>query len=260
VDVNESRLKISNPPRVGRILRRICQASLQVMLRCKAQSGVAVKGRASTLSEELNTKVIRISNISDKGMEHLAPNNRVQVEFIMMSTKVVFVSVIVAREQNSLLVKAPDALISIERRKNARYGTASNLSAFLSLSIWQPTEADVTAPPVFPQYRNIGGFIPISDVSFGGFCAVTRFPAVNSVLRRGLIDDRAKIYLPMQPVFDVGVEVRWFKRIKEHVRDPNNAHAFMRSYRFGLEFISQSDFAKTAIRKFLQQLSQAGAI
>jgi hypothetical protein len=86
---------------------------------------------------------------------------------------------------------------------------------------------------------------------------------VNTVLRRGLIDDRAKLILPMQDPIEVGVEVRWFKRIKEHVKLPDgrdDVTAYMRSYRFGLEFINPPDQIRLGIRQFIQQLSQAGAI
>jgi hypothetical protein len=54
--------------------------------------------------------------------------------------------------------------------------------------------------------------------------------------------------------------VRWFKRIKEAVPGKEDSQAFMRSYRFGVEFSSQSDQVRVAIRQFIQQLSQAGAI
>jgi len=231
------------------------------MVRAEGAAGVAVKGRASNVVMDSATPALRISNISDKGVTHLGMKARVQVEFIMMSTKVVFVSQILAREQNSILVTMPTSLISIERRKNARYVCTEDLMAFLDLSIWKPLSDDVTAPPYFNQYRDLSGYISIADISFGGLCAVTRFPAVNTVLRRGLIDDRARLVLPMQDPLEVGVEVRWFKRIKEHVKGTNeDAQSFMRSYRFGVEFISQTDSVRVAVRQFIQQLSQAGAI
>lgn len=258
---NENRLKISNPQRITRILRRICQASLQVMVRGAADTAVAVKGRASSVVLDSATPAIRISNISDKGITHLGSRGgRVQVEFIMMSTKVVFISTVLAFEQNSILLSVPTSLVSIERRKNARYACTEDLIALLDLSVWKPTQDDVTAPPFFLHCRSLSSFIQIADLSYGGLCAVTRFPAVNTVLRRGLIDDKAKLLLPMQDPLEVGVEVRWFKRIKEAVPGKEESQAFMRSYRFGVEFTSQSDQVRVAIRQFIQQLSQAGAI
>ncbi len=234
------------------------------MIRADGDATIAVKGRASSVVLESDLPGMRISNISEKGCSHLTMRQRVQVEFIMMSTKVVFISQILSREQSSIVVSLPTSLLSIERRKNARYPATPELTAFLDLSMWKPDEYDVTAPPFFAHHKDVASFIPVSDVSFGGLCAVTRFPAVNGVLRRGLIDDRAKLILPMQDPLDVGVEIRWVKRIKEHYRSGGGAEdstrAFMRFYRFGVEFISQSDAVKLAVRQFIQQVSQAGAI
>lgn len=202
---------------------------------------------------------MRISNISEKGIAHIAGKPKVQIEFVMMSTKVVFVSSIIAREQNSLLITLPTSLVSIERRKNARYGCTEDLMAFLDLSVWKPHLEDVTAPPFYLHQRSVSSYLHVSDVSFGGLCAVARFPAVNQTLKRGLIDDRAKLVLPMQAPVEVGVEVRWAKRIKEHVVGAGD-QTYMRSYRFGVEFTGHTDLMRISIRQFIQQLSQADAI
>lgn len=257
--MEENRLKISNPQRVARILRRICQAGLQVMIRAESSTGIAVKGRATNFVMDASQPALRISNVSEKGIAHLGSQPRVQVEFIMMSTKVVFVSSVVAREHSSILVSLPASLVSIERRKNARYSCTESLSAFLDLSVWKPNLDDLAGPPFFSFYRGISGYVGVADLSLGGLCAVTRFPAVNSVLRRGLIDERAKLILPMQTPIEVGVEVRWSKRIREHIKG-KDSQSFQRYYRFGFEFVSQSEEVRIAVRQFIQQLSQAGAI
>jgi hypothetical protein len=258
--MNENRLKISNPQRISRILRRICQASLPLMVRAAGATGVAVKGRAANIVVDVAQPAMRISNISDKGIAHLGAATKVQVEFVMMSTMVVFVANILSREQNSVLISLPQALVSIERRRNARYNTTEDLCAFLDMSLFRPSDQDVTAAPFYPQYRTLTSHIALADISFGGVCAVTRFPAVSAVLKRGLIDDQARLVLPMQQPLEVGVEVRWFKRIKEHIKGREEDDAYMRSYRFGLEFTSHSDQVRVAIRQFIQALSQADAI
>ena len=230
------------------------------MVRVEGSSAVAVKGRATSLQVDSESPGLRISSISEKGVSHLGSKARVQVEFIMMSTKVVFLSSVLKREQSSIIVSLPTTLLSIERRKNARYTCTEDLTAFLDLSVWKPDPDDPTAPPFFAHHRDLSSYLPIADVSFGGLCAVTRFPAVNSVLRRGMIDDRARLILPMQNPLEVGVEIRWVKRIKEHVKGHEESTAFMRFYRFGVEFVTQTDATRMAVRQFIQQVSQAGAI
>jgi hypothetical protein len=238
----------------------MCQGSLPVIVRSSDNLSVAVKGRAANLILESGIRAMRISNVSLKGMEFLGTQQTVQVEFVMMSTKVVFVSQILLREQNNLLIQVPNFLVSIERRKNARHATTPDLAAFLRFSIYHPMVDDLAAAPWFPHCAAIGSQVGVADLSLGGLCAIARFPALNNVLRRGLIDDKAKLILPMQTPLDVGVEVRWFKKIKEHVRVSDGQVRSVRSYRFGLEFVSQSEAAQVQIRSFIQQLSQADAI
>jgi len=222
-------------------------------------SGITVKGRATNIVES-STPALRISNISEKGIQHLAGQTRVQVEFVMMSTKVLFVSSILSRGQNSIVVALPLSLVSIERRKNARYNCTDGLMAFIDLSVWKPEEEDATAPPFYPVYRTVASYVGVADVSFGGLCALTRFPAVTTALKRGMIDDRAKLVLPMQQPLDISLEIRWFKRIREYVKESTEPSAYMRSYRFGAEFINPSEQVRLAVRQFIQQLAQADAI
>jgi HK97 family phage prohead protease len=161
---------------------------------------------------------------------------------------------------NNTGLTLPTSLVSIERRKNARYTCTENLMAFLDLSIWKPHVEDVTAPPFYLHQKEVSGFLNVADVSFGGVCAVARFPSVNQTLKRGLMDDKAKLILPMQAPIDVSIEIRWAKRIKEHVAATAADNSFLRSYRFGLEFTGHTDQMRMSIRQFIQQLSQADAI
>lgn len=255
-----NKIKITNPERVVRILRRICQGSLPVMIRVMDNVSIAVKGRAAAVVVESGIKGMRISNVSDKGIFHLKVGSKVQVEFVMMATKVVFVSMISMREQSSLIVDLPLSLVSIERRKNARFPTTRDLSAFLELSIWMPNGDDLTAPPTFPHYRDLGARMQIVDMSNGGICAVSRFPAVNDIARRGLIDDHSKIIVPMQKPIVIAMEIRWVKKIKEAVKAPDGSIRTMRSYKFGAEFAKINEESLLKIRQFMQQLSQAEAI
>ena len=258
--MEESQLKIANGERIGRILRRICQASLQVIIRTDATSSVAIKGRAVSLITEGNARGVRISNNSEKGMAYLTDRLDAHVEFIMMSTKVIFTSRFLLREQSSIVLTIPEELISIERRKNARYFTTPDLSAFLGFSLFRPAEDDVTSAPFFLHYRDVGALVALSDLSLGGVCAVTRFPALNAVLRRGMIDDAATLHLPMQAPIPLAIEVRWFKKIREHIKTADGSSKSIRTYKCGLEFKGKNEAVEVSIRQFLQQLSQAGAI
>lgn len=257
---NENMLRISNPTRIARIIERICQANLPVILRQMSDSSIAVKGRAVSLSPESNSYGLRISNISEMGIQHLIrPDAKIQVEFVMMSTKVLFVSQIISSDSQSVVLSMPSVLVSVERRKNARYSTTDEHQALVQFSVWKADGNDMTAPPVFFPESQLASFIQIADLSYGGMCVVTRFPSLNTVLRRGLIDEKAKIILPLAEPFEVSLEVRWVKRIKEHIAE-NESKQIVRSYRFGLEFVKQPENVKIAIHQFIQKVSQSGAI
>lgn len=258
----ENRIKISNHQRIRRILDKICQASLPVIVRGSGSSAVSVKGRAATIISygPNNLPVIRIANISDKGISHIVAAGRIQVEFVMMATKVVFLSQLVAREDQSILITFPQNLVSIERRKNARYTCTDDLKAFLDLSAWHADIDDLSSPPFFPQFKNISGYISVADLSFGGLCGVTRFPSSSLVMKRGVIDDRASLILPMIGRIPISIEIRWIKRIKEHHKDKSGQEIQRRFYKFGAEFVTQSDHLKVSLRQFIAKISQAGAI
>jgi hypothetical protein len=263
--MDETKVKITNPERVARILNKICQSNLQVFMRTELNQGLAVKGKASNIvSAKLpdSTKVLtlRVSNISEPGMDYLSHQEKVQVEFIMMATKVVFVSKIISTEQNSILVSFPKSLVSIERRKNARFLTNEATIGFVRMSIWQPNYRDTTTPPVFPQYRLLAGNMPILDLSSGGICLGTRFPSVFQELKRGKIDEEAILLLPMQRPIETTLEVRWVKKIKEHAKDPLGEIRSFTSYRFGCEFRAESEEVKVGIRQFVAQLTESEAI
>jgi hypothetical protein len=261
----ENRVKISNPERVARILSKICQSNLQVFMRTSENQGIAVKGKASNivaakLPDGTKVLTLRISNISEQGMDFITHQEKLQVEFIMMATKVVFVSRVVNADQNSILVTFPNSLVSIERRKNARFATNEDSIGYVRMSVWNPQGDDLAAPPIYPQYRDLASLIPVADISLGGVCLVTPFPSISQELKRGRIDDGAQLILPMQSPVDVSMEVRWVKRVKEHVKDSYGAARAIVSYRFGCEFMAQSEPVATAIKHFVAQINQSQAI
>jgi hypothetical protein len=258
----ENSIKISDQQRIMRILKRICEAGLPLLIRGTKATTVSVKGRAAHIMANgpNNVQVMRISNISEKGINHLMAQGRVQVEFVMMATKVMFISSVISREDQSVFILLPTTLVSIERRKNARYNCTQEVRAFFDLSSWRPDEDDLGAPPIYPHYRHIGAYIAISDLSFGGLCGVTRFPSSCIAIKRGVIDDGAGIILPMIGRIPCSIEVRWIKKIKEHHRDSEGRDMHRRIYKFGAQFVSQSDLLKVSIRQFIAKISEAGAI
>ena len=255
----ETIMKVSNPERIQRILHRMAQASLSVLLRIDGTT-VAVKGRASSVAANVSTLGLRIANISDKGLTLLKVGQLIRVEFVMMSTKVVFQSPVLIIEPGSILVGIPGALVSIERRKNARHATTPDLMAYITVTQWQPRANDALAPPFFQHQEPLARYIAIGDFSQGGISGVVRFPSVIESLKRGTIDGGAFLHLPMSKPIAMPIEVRWTKRTRERVENSDGSITQMRSYRFGGEFVNPAQELQLAIRQFIQQISRQGAI
>lgn len=255
----ENKVKITNPDRIDRILRRICQASLQVMIRTNDKSSVAVKGRASGIVSQAGWNGIRITNVSIQGISYLSKTRFVKVEFRGMSTQVTFESQIVLRDASSIIVKVPDTMISIERRKAARFPSVPHLSSYLSMGVWRASPGEHTSPPTYPIFGDMCSWIRVFDISDGGLCAVARFPGVMNKLNKGLIDEHCQLILPMQQPRNLRVELRWYKRIKERIV-LDSGERFQRHFRFGIQFIDPDAETKTAIRQYMQSLSLAEAI
>jgi hypothetical protein len=251
--------KISTPDRIVRMLRRVCQANLPVLIRYSSDVTVAIKARAAYLVADSNPPYIRLNGISNVGARHLDNVKVIQVEFVMMSTKIQFVSRVLNRADDSLLLEMPRLLYSVERRKNTRYATTADLTGYLGLSVWGAKETDPCAPAMLWN-RALANQIKIVDISQTGLAVVTRFPAVARIVRRGLIDDNAMLQLPMQRPVRVSIEVRWARRLKERVETGTQEGRLSRSFRFGVTFQNLDEDARLSIAQFVQQLTQAEAV
>ncbi len=187
----------------------------------------------------------------------------IQVEFATMATKIMFTSPVLDIGESWVRVGFPKTLVSLERRSSDRYVCRDHLMSFLSFSLWEPKVNDVLAPPMYAHQKESGAMVTIADISVGGICVVTRFPSICSVFFRGVVDGRALLHLPMQIPLPVEAEVRWIKKIKEHVAQPKadgTISLYTRSYRLGLQFRNQSESSKIAIKQFTQQLALKDAI
>lgn len=259
--MNDTKSKITDPARIQRVLAHICAAGIQVVIRTEGNQTLAIKGRASHLIMDGNARGVRMTGISERGMDIIRTVDHVQVEFVMMATKVVFLAKVLLREENGIVTGVPTSLVSLERRKNARFYTTPEVAAYIKLSNYSPTPDDWTAMPFFSNYTSLGGLSLLADISPGGICAVTRFPGFLLALPRGHIDQGAQIIFPMREPIPVAIEVRWTKKIREQpVTGPGGMPSAARCYRFGLEFRDPSEALVAEIRQFIQRIVQAGAV
>ena len=256
------KMRISSPDKVARILDRVAESGIPLILRPLLCPGVAVKGRAIPSSGSGLTNGIRVGNISEKGVKFLAEQagGIIQVEFVLTSAKVMFQSRLINLSRQDCTLAVPSQLVSIERRRNARYPVTSHARAYMSFESWAPLANDQASPPFWDSTKEIGSLVPVGDVAIGGVSLVTRFPGICRVLDRGQTIESGQIHLPMMGVFKLEAAIRWCKRLRESVTEDDGNSRTLRLYKFGIQFINQSPELEKNIQIFIQRISQADAI
>lgn len=258
----DQNIVISNPERVLRILQRVAQGGLPILIRDLNQIETAVKGRAGSSATVSRLNGLTVSGLSERGRIYLTthPDATLQVEFVLMATKVIFHSKIIRVEGNSVMLALPEMLTSMERRKDARYTVTPNAKAFIRVDNWHPDQSDPTVVPFFEYQRENASLLSAGDVSNGGLSIVSRFPSVCKILQRGSVIEQSALVLPLEAPIPVMIEVRWVKRIRDSVQDVQGNMRIIRIYKFGIQFLNPSEHLQNHIQKFIAKLAVAEAI
>lgn len=255
-------LKITNPARIIRIFDKICQSRLYVFLRSDPSSSVVVKGRAESLQnfEGEDGKEISgflVSELSEKGMKHLLSKEKMQIEFVMTSAKIICLGYILRIRKGQVIFSLPTSVASVERRENVRYKTTTTMTGFVKLSLWQPNPSDYLSAPIFPHHKNISGLLPLVDIGLGGICIKSIFPSPAQFIEKDKIDSEAEFFLPMNKPFILPIQFRWVKLIREHLHEDQNRNIPFSYHLFGCQFMKQSS---EKFEKFIRQIIESEAI
>lgn len=253
-------LTITSQDRIERIISRICENMLQVTVKKLDGGNVVVKGRAVKYFHRGDVSGIRISQISAKGLDYLSMATEVQVEFSMMATKVAFVSLVMIREPSGIILALPYKLVSIERRKNARFLTTPELGGFIVPRDFTCDRFDTASPPIFSPFKEIDGFMKIVDVSIGGMSAMTVFPRVPAEIKKGMREMEVTVYLPTQKPENIKLDVRWTKKITESDVSSQGKTNSVAAYRYGFEFMEKRVDLVAWVGSYIQLLNHADAI
>jgi hypothetical protein len=247
---------------VTRLLELVGQSGIPFIIRSLDVSLIAVKARAVTEIPGLNMAGVKISNISERGLQHLTQNSggSFQIEFILRSEKVQFYSKILKINRQGCVFAFPDYLESVERRKNARFGVSENLLAFMSFKNLPTDHLDFAGPPIFESARDLASLIPISDIGLGGAGLHFRFPSVSRVVESARPVEPATLCLPMTAPTAIDVSLRWSRGLNDQVGAVDGSIRNIRSFKLGIQFLSLSESQLQNIQVFIQRLSQADAI
>lgn len=262
-----------------KILSEVSRLKIEVLVRYSS-TGKAVRGIAEHLS--LKEKSFLVSGISPAGDDLLKGHDKVRVEFVLLSTKLVFDTVVRARVPGKIVLSIPTQLISIERRRNSRFKVPSNQAAFVEFADEHAEMSRFDAPFVPPFLCDEALLVPrlrVDDVSLGGLACFTRYSAVSSLLKPSEVGVMGKIFFPDLPPMLVPVSIRWIKKTLNAVpagRYPNltltlssrtksvnvapDLNLKETYFRVGLQFAEVSQELDAALRKFIHSVQTAESV
>ena len=217
-----------------------------------------MKGLAQEVisTPESSDKYLSITGLSADGIGHLKTCPLITVEFVLLSTKIVFASRIVHQRGETIRIRFPRQIYNVERRKAMRHDTSETFPAFMELSFLKETGEDpMLCRPAFPQYKHLESMVRIENLSLGGVCFTSRFPELIGQIQLGFRDEHAMIQLPMQDRTKAPVIVRWIKTVRQET--PNDSGV---SYKFGCQFTDTPEELLRSIKLYTQQLNSEKAI
>lgn len=270
-------VSFTRPDQIAKILSEVSRLKIEVLIRY-SNTGKAVRGIAEHFSPTEST--LRVSGISSAGDELLKDYDRVRIEFVLLSTKLVFESQIRARAIGKVVLAAPAQLLSVERRRNARFKVPASHAAFVEFTEQKLDIMRFDAPfvPLFMmEERFLVPKLRIDDISLGGVACFTRYTAVARDLKPSEIGLNANVHFPgMQPI-SVPMTIRWMKktvsalqngqmpeiqRVFSRFKGPNNEEPQMKEtyYRVGLQFSEVSQDLDAALRTYIHSVQTAESV
>ncbi|MBF0440319.1 MAG: PilZ domain-containing protein [Oligoflexales bacterium] len=258
--------QITNESRILSIIERLCKAKMRVLVRVLGNPPVTIRGGLKELNLQYGSKNISLDRISSKGNEYIMINQKVEIEVLGMKTRMMFESTILQRLlEGCITISIPTALLNIERRQNPRYPTTPAFSAFIRTSskFWSPDPRDIKSPPIIPIYDTMSTWCHVIDLSLGGACFSSRFPSMFENAERIKIDSSAELILPMGTPVLAPFVIKWKKKLittKENINGTSVEGIKSVEFRFGIEFMSNTDELSSSLKLFLRNLAVADAI
>lgn len=252
--------KISNPESVARLVAKMCDGSMQVLMRHRDSGNVTIRGAFHKLGKFRQNNAILLNKMSEAGLSKLDIGMPIKIEVLGMASQLTFQTLVIEKMPSGIVCAMPRSLISTERRTNARFRTTNDLTAFMSFSFWKAQQQDLASQPYFSAYGGIAHWISVADISAGGVCLVTRFPAFLNA-SEGLSETfDCALHIPMAiPLKMTGV-IRWRRKIRNRVELEGGGERFQLEYRIGLEFAVVGEEEQQKIRQYMRQLTVAEAI
>ena len=260
----EKQTTIFSQPRIERIFNKLCSSNVQVLMRVSSSSKVAIKASVARIFQQKDLKdqplVVELINISREGIQHLEGRDKIQLEFVLISNKLVCTSTIRKNTASQVIIDLPNSLTSIERRSNERYKTLTEYAAFASFSHCIADGKDFQCPPYFAQHQALASSLEVNDISLGGLCLKLHFPFMLQHIERSTEYESFFLKFPLKKPIQIGVNVRWIKKITEKTRESDSEAIYARMYLIGCQFISVEESLHHSLKYYIKQLQEVGFV
>lgn len=257
-DTESKKIQIIDRSRILRVLRRVCKANLGVLIKPLSGGNKKVRGKAVGLSitEErgrFSILGILIYGVSDRGLEYLKESSYVHVDIVVSNVGLNFESVIKTVGDHSFLISLPEKINTFDRRKNERFDARSPLKSFVLFDLNLP-DSEILAPPALPTYENFRNLMEVQNISKGGLCTRTLFPAFCERLSQGDFKPEAVLFLPLEVPHIVKLVLRWNRVTREKEDEDTLPEDAKTVYLFGWEFAELSQKALLSVKTYMKKL------
>ena len=234
---------------IRRYFGQLAKTKAAGIIRPVQNPGLGVKFRFGNVRLKSPPYAVQAVEISRYGLERLKEFDELDIEVFGQSRRVSFTTVALQFTDKGVWVDLPKELTKAERRSRARHPMSPKQCPFFDLGDWDLDPMDITAPPVFGLYKPISNWCMVADLSFGGICIETRFPAIIKRIEASKHFRSSRLIIPMKEPLKIATELRWTKRIREPIKVDNGLFVSIQKYRFGIQF-------KKPSREFLQYVAE----
>lgn len=245
---------IRDPLRIQRIMKKISDASVPVVLRIDGSKPVSIKARVAGINATVSEPHLVLDQLSWRADQFLKTCRTLRVDLIGMSASVHFHATILSRSEGHVIVTHPTKIESIERRSNRRALITGSLpQCFLRFYFNDFDPIAPTATPFMNHCLPLSQFARACDLSLSGVCLIYRFPEIGKFLRPGVICEKVDLQLPLLPPISVGIRVRWVRKIRERIQTGINDQ-MSREFRAGLEFLRVDAQLKQTLGSYMKRI------
>jgi hypothetical protein len=181
------------------------------------------------------------------------------VEVFGMDKRVAFTCSVLEYTPAGVCVSMPLTLSKAERRIAQRFKTSNERMPFVDPKAWVIDPNDIAAPPIFGLYQPLASWSLVSDISFGGVCMETRFPALLNWVEANPLCAHAQLIFPMMKAIPIGLELRWTKRIREPSSSPEAGYSIQK-YKMGMSFLNPPREFMLEVGRFIKELQLDKAV